>query len=591
LSSAGPPRWGTAAPLDVRQLLRRYVPILVWLPAYPRSDLRADLIAGLISWAVMVPVALAYAGLAGMPAEVGLVTAFAALAAYAIFGTSRHLRVTTSSTMAILSASVVLPLAAGDSATFIALTATLALMVGAILLAAGLMRLGFLADFLSKPVVTGFVIGLAITIIIGQIPKLLGYPTPTGSVAQQVLAAFPSLGEANPWSAALGVSSLVVILVLKRLMPRIPGALIALLVGISLSVGLDLAARGVDVVGEVSTGVPLPGLPHIGIGQLAYLITGAAGLVILAGGESLGGARAFAARHHYRLDADQELVALGAANVASGLFGGFSVDASISQTATGEAAGTRSQLSSLLVSALMLMTAVVLAPLFKDLPQPTLAAIVIAAVLGLIDLGELRRYWAWRRTDLLISVVAIVGVLSTDVLTGLIIAALLSLTALLYRASRPDIVVLGRYPGVAAFGDIARHPDAVQVDGVLIIRVDTPLYFFNAQEATTRILELVAERPGTRYVAIALGATGDLDVTATDLLSELYGELRRQDITVVLAQVKGIVRDRLRRTGLMTVLGEDHIYPSIAEAVDRIEDELARPPGASDVPVAESGAS
>ncbi len=576
LEPAGLPQPGTERPRDLRKLILGYVPILAWLPAYPRSDLRPDLIAGLISWAVMVPVSLAYAGLAGMPAEVGLVTAFAALAAYAVFGTSHHLRVTTSSTMAILSASVVAPLAAGDPATFVALTAALALMVGAILVAAGLMKLGFLADFLSKPVVTGFVIGLAITIIIGQIPKLLGIPSVTGSVAQQLVAVFPSLLSANAWAAALGVGSLVMMLVLRRLAPRIPGALIALLVGIGLSVVLDLAAKGVDVVGEVTTGVPLPGLPHIAFGQLAYLITGAAGLVILAGGESLGGARAFAARHHYRLDADQELVALGAANVASGLFGGFSVDASISQTATGEAAGTRSQLSSLLVAGLMLMTAIVLAPLFKDLPQPTLAAIVIAAVLGLIDLGELRRYYNWRRTDLLIAVVAIVGVLSTDVLTGLIIAAALSLTALLYRASQPDIAVLGRFPGLAAYGDVARHPDAVQIDGALIIRVDTPLYFFNAQEATNRILQLVSERAGTHYVAVALGATGDLDVTATDLLSELYGELRRQGIIVYLAQVKGSVRDRLRRTGLMTVLGEDHVFQTIPEAVEAIEAELAQ---------------
>ena len=320
-------------------------------------------------------------------------------------------------------------------------------------------------------------------------------------------------------------------------------------------------------MGTVTTGVPVPRLPQLSIGDITFLATGAVALVVLAGGESLGGARAFAARHHYRLDPDQELVALGTSNVASGLFGGFAVDASISQTATAEAAGTRSQLSSLIVSGLMLLTAVVLAPIFKDLTQATLAAIVIVSVLGLIDLGEVRRYYEWRKTDLLITIVALVGVITTDALIGLLIAAGLSLTALLYRASRPDLAVLGRLPTSSGFGDVARHPDATLVDGVLILRVDTPLYFFNAQEATTQVLAQVEKTKAIRAVVVDLGATGDLDVTATDLLAELHDELVRRGITVYLAHVKGTVRDRLRRTGLMTELGEERVYQTLVEAV------------------------
>ena len=502
-----------------------------------------------------------------MPAESGLVTACAALAAYACLGTSRHLRVTASSTMAIMSASVVAPLASSDPATFVALTAGLALIVGMLLLAAGVLRLGFLADFLSKPVVTGFVIGLAITIIIGQLPKLLGYPAPSGSLLEQLAAVVRSIPVINGATAALGLGTLALILVLKRLVPRLPGSLVALIVGIVLSAGMSLAARGVEIVGEVTTGIPLPGLPHMGLGDVAYLFTGAAGLAVLAGGESLGGARAFAARHHYRLDADQELVGLGASNIASGLFGGFAVDASISQTATGEAAGTRTQLSSLMVSGLMLITAIALAPLFRNLPQATLAAIVITSVLSLIDVGEVRRYLEWRRTDVALTIVALVGVLATDALTGLIIAAVLSLIALLYRASRPDLVLLGRLPGADGFGDVARHPGAGEVESVLIARLDTPLYFFNAQEATDQILGRVDEGEGIRAVVVDIGATGDLDVTACDLLAELLDELKRRDITLVLAQVKGTVRDRLRRTGLMDLLGEDHVHPTLAAAV------------------------
>jgi MFS superfamily sulfate permease-like transporter len=369
----------------------------------------------------------------------------------------------------------------------------------------------------------------------------------------------------------------------------------ALVGGIALSIALGLSSQGVDVVGEISTGVPVPGLPHIGLGEISSLLLGAAGLVVLAGGESLGGARAFAARHHYRLDADQELVALGASNVASGLFGGFAVDGSMSQSATAEAAGARTQLPSLIVAGLMLVTAIALAPLFHDLAQATLAAIVITSVLGLIDPAEVRRYYRWRRTDSMLTIVAMVGVLTTDALSGLLIAAVLSLIALLYRASRPALVVLGRMPGTETFVDVARHPEAESVEGALVLRVDTPLYYFNAQEATNQVLARVGEREGIRAVAVDVGATGDLDVTATDLLSELFGELKRQGIALRLAQVKGSVRDRMRRTGLMDAVGEDHIHPTIAAAVASAilldaaapppEDATVEPPDAAASPV------
>ena len=567
MSSATAPASRRSVQATLRDLVAARVPIVTWLPTYPRAWLRPELIAALTSWAVGVPVALAYAGLAGMPAEVGLVTAFAALAAYACLGTSRHLRVTASSTMPVMSASVVAPLAGSDPAAFVALTAGLALVVGVMLVAAGLLRLGFLADFLSKPVVTGFVIGLSITIIIGQLPKLLGYPSQPGTLLQQLALMVQSIPVMNGPTALLGIGTLALITLLRRVAPRVPGALVALVGGIALSATLGLSSQGVDVVGEVATGIPVPGLPHIGIGDISCLLAGAAGLVVLAGGESLGGARAFAARHHYRLDADQELVAVGASNIASGLFGGFAVDASMSQSATAEAAGSRTQLSSLMVSGLMLVTAIALAPLFRDLAQATLAAIVIAAVAGLIDPREVRRYYHWRRTDLLLTVVTMVGVLTTDALTGLLIAAVISVMALLYRASRPDLVVLGRMPGTDTFVDVARHAEAEPVEGVLVLRVDTPLYYFNAQEATTQILARIDEREGIRAIALDIGATGDLDVTATDLLAELYGELQRRNIALLLAQVKGTVRDRMRRTGLMKILGEDHVYPTLPAAM------------------------
>jgi SulP family sulfate permease len=567
--SSGEVRRSTKLVEALPALVARYVPITRWLPAYPRAWFRPDLIAAVTSWGVMVPVALAYAGLAGVPPELGLVTAFAALAAYAVFGTSRHLKVTVSSTMAIMSASVVADLAGGDAAAYVALTAALALTVGVILLAAGIARLGFISDFLTKSVVTGFIFGLAITIIVGQLPKILGVPSVSGSLPEQVAQVVEALPDTNPYTLAVGLGTLILILVLRRISRRIPGPLIALVLGIVAVAALDLESRGVSVVGEVATGVPLPSLPVVPLTSIPYLVLGAAGIVFLAVGESVGAGRAYAARHRYEIDPDQEMLALGTANLASGLFGGFTTDASLSQTATAETAGAKSQLASLVTSALILATAVFLAPLFKNLPNAVLGAIVIAAVLGLMDVTEMRRYWAWRRTDFLIAVTAMIGVLLTTVLAGMVLAVLLSVLFLLYRASRPYVAALGRMPGSrATFGDLARHPEAEPIPLLVIVRLDAPLYFFNANVAKSQILDLVAARqPVPRGVLIDLAATADLDVTTTDMLFGLVADLRSRSIEVLLAQVKSSVRDRLLRTGLMAELGEDRVYLSMSSAV------------------------
>jgi SulP family sulfate permease len=517
----------------------------------------------------MVPVALAYAGLAGVPPELGLVTAFTALAAYAVFGTSRHLKVTVSSTMAVMSASVVAGLAGGDATLYVALTAALALMVGGMLVAAGIAKLGFISDFLTKSVVTGFIFGLAITIIIGQLPKILGVPSLSGSLPEQVVQLIGYIPDTNPYTLAVGLTALVLILVLRRVSRKIPGPLIALVLGILAVSLLGLEAYEVSVVGDVATGLPLPSIPMVPLTTIPYLALGAAGIVFLAVGESVGAGRAYAARHHYEIDPDQEMLALGAANLTSGLFGGFSTDASLSQTATAETAGAKSQLASLITSGLILATAVLLAPLFQNLPNAVLGAIVITAVLSLMDVGELRRYWAWRRTDFVIAIAAMVGVLLTTVLIGMLLAVMLSVMFVLYKASRPYVAALGRMPGHrGTFGDLTRHPDAELIPRLVIIRLDAPLYFFNANVAKKQILDLVAaQQPEPRGVLIDLAATADLDVTAADMLAGLITDLHANSIEVLLAQVKGRVRDRLLRTGVMTELGEDRVYLSIGSAV------------------------
>ena len=555
------------------QLLKRYVPITEWLPAYPRDALRSDLISGITVWGVMVPVAMAYAEMAGLPPEAGLYTAFAALLGYAVFGTSRQLKVTTSSTMAVMSAAVVVAMRPGDMATYAALTAALALIVGLILLVAGIARLGFISDFLSKSVVTGFVFGLALVIAISQIPKLLGLPSGEGDFFEQLYQVITNASEINPYTAVVGISALVIIFLIKRFFPRIPSGLVALVLGILAVSIFNLEEYGVTIVGAIPTGLPVPGLPQVSLADLPFLITGALGIVFLAVGESLGGARSFAAKHRYEINADQELIALGAANISAGLFQGFTVDASLSSTATADEAGERTQLSSIVTSLLIIITLLALAPLFHNLPNAVLGAIVIASVIGLMDVAELKRFYGSNRVDFALAMVAMFGVLTTDVLTGLLIAVFLSLLIILYRASRPYIAVLGKVPGqTATYGDISRHPENAQVPGLLIVRLDAPLYFLNANLARSQILDLVmAARPRPAAILFDLGASADLDVASLDMLKNLVRELDEAGVDVLLAQVRGKVRDRLRKAGVMAEIGEDRVYLSVPAAVTDFE--------------------
>lgn len=563
-------------PIKIQKLIQqvsRYAPIIGWLPAYPRDVLRSDLISGVTVWGVMVPVAMAYAQMAGVPPENGLYAAFAALLAYAIFGTSRHLKVTASSTMAAMSAAVVAAMAGSDPDRYLQLTAALAFTVGVLLLLAGIARLGFISDFLSKSVVTGFVFGLAITIAVGQLPKLFGVPAASGDSFQQLAGLIGELDQTNPWTLLLGAGALALIFLIKRFFPRIPAGLVALVAGILAVTIFDLDQYGVSIVGAIPTGLPTPGLPSISLTDLPYLITGALGIVFLAVGESLGSARAFAVKYRYEINPDQELIALGAANLSAGLFQGFTVDASLSSTATADEAGARTQLSSIVSAALIIITVMVLAPLFHNLPDAVLGAIVITSVISLMNVPELRRYYASNRVDFVLAMVALLGVVSTDVLTGLLIAVFLSLVIILYRASRPHLAVLGKVPGQkAAYGDLERHPENLLIPGLLIVRLDAPLYFLNANVARSQLLSLISSsQPAPLAVLFDLGASADLDIASLDMLKNLVVELDEIGIDVLLAQVRGSVRDRLRHASLMAQIGEDRIYLSVAAAVQDFE--------------------
>lgn len=547
-------------------VVARYLPVISWARTYERAWLRDDLVSGLVVGAIMIPVAMAYAQMAGVPPQAGLYSAIIGMAVYALFATSRHLKITTSSTMAIMSLSVVAPLAAGSAESFMALSSALAITVGVIMLVLSILKLGFISDFLSKSVMTGYIFGVACLIAMSQLPKVFGLPGVSGTFFQQVWQFIGELSQTNPYALALGIGAIALILLLKRFKPMIPGALVALALGIVLASALQLNAKyGVAIVGDIPTGMTSLTIPNINLVVIPYLIAGAAGIVFLAVSETLGTGRSFAARYRYEVDADQELLALGAANIGSGLFGGITIDMSLSNTASGESAGARTQLSSLVSAGLILATVVFLAPLLRNLPTSVLGAIVLASILGLFNVAEFRRYYRQRRTDFVLALTALMGVLSTSVMAGLSIAVFLSLVMLLYRASRPYIAVLGRRTS-GEFGDASRHVDAQPIPGLVILRLDAPLYFFNANVARSQIL---AQAAGTHPKAILLdlAASADFDIGTSDMLKDLVQNLRGNDTDVLLAQVRGSVRRRMQLTGLFDLVGKDHVFPSVVSAV------------------------
>ena len=547
---------------------RKYIPIRNWLPLYKRENLVPDLIAAVTVWGILVPASMAYAEIAGIPPQAGLAASTVALVAYAIFGTSRNLKVAMTSAMAITSAAIVAPLALGDPSLTIGLTAALALLAGIILLIAGIARFGFISDFLSKSVVTGFIFGIALTIIIGQLPKVLGVPGGSGTFFEQLVQLIGNLGLTNPWTLAIGLGAIALILLIRRTSPVIPGALVALVAGILAVSIFDLEQYGVSIVGTIPAGFPAPGLPHVGITAIPFLLAGAVGIVFIAIGESLGIAREYAARHHYEINPDQELIALGSANIGSGLFQGATVDATLSSTATGDTAGARTQVSGLITAGLIFLTLILIAPLFRNLPQAVLGAVVIVAVYGLLDVAALRSYYFLRRADFWLAVTALLGVIVIGILEGLILAVLLSLVMLLYSASRPHIVVLGKVPGHdGVYGDIVRAPENEPVPGLLILRLDAPLYFFNANVARRGILDLVTAGKDLRAVILDIGATTDLDLATVDMLRELVDSLKERKIVISFAHVRGPVRDRMEITALTHRIGEDNIFLSLERAV------------------------
>lgn len=553
-------------------------PVFRSLAGYRTAWLRGDVIAGFTVWAVLVPEALAYASIAGVSPVVGLYAAPGALVLYAVFGSSRHLVVGPMSATAALSAAAVAEFATAGSSEFVTMTTTLAITAGIVGILAALLRLGALANFISEPVLKGFIIGLALTIIAGQLPKLFGVDSGEGDFFERIWDLLAQLGDTNGWTLAVGVVGLSIVLLLRRYVPLVPGSLVAVALGIGATTILDLESKGVEIVGQIQSGLPSLGVPDgLEANDLLSLAPSAVGILLVGFAEGLGAAKDYAAKNGYEVDANRELLGFGAANVASGLSSGMVVNGSLSKTAVNGSAGANSQLSGLLVAALTVVTLLFFTGLFERLPEAILAAVVIAAVAELVDVGALQRLYRVQsarlgqvlgpaaRADFLAAVAAMAGVLVFDTLPGLFIGIGVSMLLLLYRASRPRISELGRVPGTDQFTDVSTHPDNELIPGLVIVRVEAGLFFANAEYVRDQIRR-AAEREGVEAVLLDAETIASVDLTAVKMLVELHTSMRASGKRFMLARDIGQVRDVLRASGEGAEL---EVYATVAEAVRR----------------------
>ncbi|NUP28919.1 MAG: SulP family inorganic anion transporter [Nocardia sp.] len=544
------------------------------LHGYRRTWLRPDVIAGLTVWAVLVPEALAYATIAGVAPVVGLCAAVPSLVLYALAGSSRHLVVGPMSATAALSAALVTPLAGADAGRYLALTTALAIATGVIGLLAGLLRLGFVASFISEPVLKGFIIGLALVIIIGQVPKLLGIGKHDGDFFDQAWGVLTHLGDIDWRTLLVGGLSLALVLAVKRWLPLVPGSLLAVLAGILAVAVLGLDDKGVEIVGPIESGMPVPGLPGgVALGDYLDLLGPAVGVLLIGFAEGLGAAKTYAARAGYEVDPNRELLGLGAANLGAGFFSGMVVNGSLSKTAVNGSAGAKTQVSGLVVAVLTVLTLLFLTGLFEQLPEATLAAVVIAAVIELVDIAALRRlYGVWSqwlggiygtaaRADFIAAVAALLGVLFFGTLPGLLIGIGIAMVLLVYRTSQPHIAALA--PRGPLWLDLARHPDLSPRPDALVVRVESGLYFANADTVRRRIQELCTER--TRLVVLDAETSPIIDVTAATMLIELRGTLARRRVDFRIARSIGQFGDELEAAepGTQRI----PVYPTVAAAL------------------------
>jgi high affinity sulfate transporter 1 len=551
----------------------KWLPGVRTLTSYQISWLRRDVVAGIVLSTLLVPQGMAYAELAGLPPITGLYTTVLCLIGYAVFGPSRILVLGPDSSLGPMIAATILPILGsnGNPEQAIALASLLALIVGAIMIVAGIAKLGFVADLLSKPTQIGYMNGLALTILIGQLPKLFGFSTDANGLINEASAFVHGItsGEAVGAAVAIGLVSLGLILVLGRWLPRIPGVLVAVLVAIAASKVLDLASHGVSLVGTLPQGFPPLTLPGIAsVSDLPLLVAGALGIALVALTDTISTASAFAARTGQEVDGNGEMIGIGVANVAASFFQGFPVSTSGSRTAVAEQAGAKTQVTGIVGAAAIVLMLVFAPWLLQNLPQPTLAAIVIAASLSLADIPGTVRLWHQRRVEFLLSITAFLGVALLGVLAGIAVAVALSIINVFRRAWWPYQTTLGRVPGLAGQHDRLQHPDAEELPGLVIFRFDAPLFFANARTFRNQIRHLAEASPRPRWILIAAEPITDIDTTAADMLADLDEDLNANGTSLVFAELKNPVREKLERYELIGPLNPDHFFPTLDVAID-----------------------
>ena len=555
------------------QLQRQRVAVLGSLNAtlrrrFSRSTMRGDLLAALVVTALMVPQSLGYAALAGAPVQTGLYALPLALGVYAFVGSSPQLIVGPVSTVSVLTGSIVASHGAKSPQEALALVTALAIISGLILMIAGLLRLGWVADFLSKPIVTGFVFGLSILIVVGEIPTLLGLPRGSGNFFGRVSGIAGHLGEIQPKNAAVGAVALAVLFLGPRIKSVVPWGLVVVIGGLVVAKFVDFPAAGIAEIGKVPNGLPGLAIPDLSVGDMGGLLASGAALAMVGLAESLSAARLFASQNGYHVDANRELIGTGAANVAAGFSGGIGVGGSLSKTAAADNSGGRSPLTSLATMGLVVVVVLFFAPSLGGLPKVVLSAVVVHAVWPLMDLNALARYRSIRRNDFVGALAALVGVLVLGTLYGLLAAIAQSILGLIYRTSRIEVDVLGKVRSEkAAWGSVDRNPKNPTVNGIMVLRLTKPLFWVNAAAAVELITTEIEAEPDTEAVIINMEATNQLDTTSADALGELIGHLHRHGIDVHLVRVIYPTRQVLEASGVHDILGPDHMWRTISQGV------------------------
>jgi sulfate permease, SulP family len=557
--------WAAAPPAG----LRRHVPLAGWLRDYDRRWLVRDLLAGMTVWGIAVPEAMGYAGIAGMPLQAGLYTLLASLLVYAFLGTSRQMVVGATAASASITAAVVAGANPTSTTAYVEMVAIVVIATGVLFVVAGFLKLGFIAVFIPRTVMTGFIFGLGIFVMAKQVYKLFGLPEPSGSTIEILATDVSNLGETHAATAAFGIGAVAVLLLMERFLRKLPAALIVLFAGIALSSLLTLEAHGVEIVGDVPSGLPSVSAPHVEADQLPTLVAGAGGLMLVILSSSLGIAANFAQKHRYPLDTNQELVAQGLTNIASGFLGGLANGGSLSDSSVNDNAGARSAVALLGAWVLMLLTVLFLTPVFTDLPEAVLAAIVIVAVKGLLKLADFRGFWRVSRPEFALGLITLVAVIAWDVLPAMILGVVLAVVTITYRASRSSVSVLARKPGMAdAWRDRGRHADWETVPGVMVLRGDAQLFYANGEAMVSQAKRLIGEAdPTPRAVVFDAEATRTLDITGEAFMAQLIADLDEAGIHFAFANLNDDDVGFAERAGLGEALDDQHVFLTIDEAV------------------------